>query len=87
MKAVIFAVAPLLPSTGFAADALKVNARDHDCAAISKIIRDNKKEFVSTGFGGRSFRYPPARCNLGVCIRPLARAMRKSSSAYLNTPA
>ncbi|MDQ0320238.1 hypothetical protein QO002_002376 [Pararhizobium capsulatum DSM 1112] len=65
MKILIFAVGLLLPSTSFAADALNINARDHDCAAIGKIIRDNKKVFVRTGFGGRSFRYPPARCNLG----------------------
>ena len=65
MKTLIFAVALLFPATGFTADVLNVNARDHDCAAIGKIIRDNKKVFVRTGIGGRSFRYPPARCNLG----------------------
>ncbi len=32
---------------------------------IAQMIRQYKAVFVRSGFGGRSFRYPPARCRLG----------------------
>ncbi|WP_074062311.1 hypothetical protein [Rhizobium etli] len=65
MKNVILAAALLLPSSGLAAQAVEVNARAHTCSQITQIIRQSKAAFVRTGIGGRSFRYPPARCRLG----------------------
>jgi hypothetical protein len=65
MRSVILAVALSLPLPAFAAGATEVNAGDHSCGELAQIIRQNKKVFVRVGFGGRSFRYPPARCNLG----------------------
>ncbi len=65
MRTLIFALALLMPATGFAAEVRNINAKDYDCSGIVGVIRADKKVFVRTGFGGRSFRYPPARCNLG----------------------
>lgn len=65
MKSVIFAVALSLPLPAFAAGVMQVKAADHSCGEITQIIRQNKKVFVRVGFGGRSFRYPPAQCSLG----------------------
>lgn len=65
MKKLLLAIVSLLPSAVFAAEAVNVNARDHSCAELGQIIRGNPKVFVRTGLGGRSFRHPPARCNLG----------------------
>ncbi len=55
----------LLPSTSWSAGALNVDARAYTCSQVSQIIRQNKKVFVRSGFGGSSFRYPPAKCGLG----------------------
>ncbi|MBB4234287.1 hypothetical protein [Rhizobium esperanzae] len=65
MRSVIFAVALSLPLPAFAAGVMQVKAGDHNCGEIAQIIRENKKVFVRVGFGGRSFRYPPAQCSLG----------------------
>ncbi|TBC58292.1 hypothetical protein [Rhizobium ruizarguesonis] len=65
MKSVVLAVALLFPSVALAVEAVEVNARDHSCEELAQIIRKDKAVFVRMGFGGRSFRYPPARCNLG----------------------
>ncbi|MBW9116220.1 hypothetical protein JNB88_21505 [Rhizobium cauense] len=61
----ISAAALLSPSVAFSAAALNVDARSYTCSQISQIIRQNKKVFVRSGFGGSSFRYPPAKCGLG----------------------
>ncbi|WSH63462.1 hypothetical protein U8Q05_17585 [Rhizobium ruizarguesonis] len=65
MKSVVLAVALLFPSVALAVEAVEVNARDHSCEELAQIIRKDKAVFVRMGLGGRSFRYPPARCNLG----------------------
>ena len=65
MKNLLLAATLLLPSPSFAAPATEVNARDHTCNEIVQIIRQNKTVFVRVGIGGRSFRYPPAKCKLG----------------------
>ncbi|MBB2701828.1 UNVERIFIED_ORG: hypothetical protein GGI66_006554 [Rhizobium esperanzae] len=65
MKIVVLAATLLLPSAALAVEAVEVNARDHSCAELTQIIRKDKAVFVRMGIGGRSFRYPPARCNLG----------------------
>lgn len=65
MKNVVLAIALLLPSATLAAEAVEVNAGDHSCAELRRVIQQQKRVFVRMGFGGRSFRYPPARCNLG----------------------
>jgi hypothetical protein len=65
MRNVILAAALLMPSAAFAVEAVEINARDHSCAELSQFIRQNKAVFVRIGFGGRSFRYPPAQCRLG----------------------
>lgn len=65
MKSTVLAVALLFPSAALALEAVEVNARDHSCEELAQIIRKDKAVFVRMGFGGRSFRYPPARCNLG----------------------
>lgn len=64
-SAAILAATLFVPSTAFSAGALNVDARAHTCSQISQIIRQNKKVFVRSGFGGSSFRYPPAKCGLG----------------------
>lgn len=65
MKCVLMVLALLLPSAVLAAETVEVNARDHSCAELRRVIQQEKRVFVRMGFGGRSFRYPPARCNLG----------------------
>ncbi|EJC80103.1 hypothetical protein Rleg4DRAFT_1712 [Rhizobium leguminosarum bv. trifolii WSM2297] len=65
MRSVIFAIALSLPLPAFAAGVTNVKAGDHSCGEIAQIIRQSKKVFVRVGFGGRSFRYPPAQCSLG----------------------
>ncbi|OWV85436.1 hypothetical protein ATY78_25860 [Rhizobium sp. R635] len=68
MKSVIVAVALSLlplPLPAFAAGVTEVKANAHSCGEIAQIIRQNKKVFVRVGFGGRSFRYPPAQCGPG----------------------
>lgn len=65
MKNLILAVALLSPTTAFAASAYEINARDYDCAGIRKVIGQHHKVFVRTGLAGRSFRAPPAQCDLG----------------------
>ena len=64
-NAAILAATLVLPSAAFSAAALNVDARSSTCSQISQIIRQNKKVFVRSGFGGSSFRYPPAKCGLG----------------------
>jgi hypothetical protein len=65
MKSIIVAVALLFPSVALAVEAVEVNAGDHTCEELAQIIRQDKAVFIRMGIGGRSFRYPPARCNLG----------------------
>lgn len=65
MKSVIFALVLLLPLPAFAAGVREVKANEHSCGEIAQIIRENKKVFVRVGFGGRSFRFPPAQCGPG----------------------
>ncbi|CCM76420.1 conserved exported hypothetical protein [Rhizobium mesoamericanum STM3625] len=65
IHASMLAAALLLASAAFSAGALNVDARSYTCSQISQIIRQNKKVFVRSGFGGSSFRYPPAKCGLG----------------------
>jgi hypothetical protein len=65
VNASMLVAALLLPSAAFSAGALNVDARSYTCSQISQIIRQNKKVFVRSGFGGSSFRYPPAKCGLG----------------------
>ncbi|MBX4906020.1 MULTISPECIES: hypothetical protein [Rhizobium] len=65
MKSVVFAVALSLSSPALAGGVMEVKASAHSCGEIAQIIRQNKKVFVRVGFGGRSFRYPPAQCSLG----------------------
>ncbi|RDJ08859.1 hypothetical protein [Rhizobium grahamii] len=65
INAAILTTAFLMPSTAFSAAALNVDARSYTCTQVSQIIRQNKKVFVRSGFGGSSFRYPPAKCGLG----------------------
>ncbi|NLS03301.1 hypothetical protein HGP14_07955 [Rhizobium sp. P32RR-XVIII] len=65
MKSMILAGALLLPSSALAVEAVEVNARAYSCNQLAQIIRQQKAVFVRVGFGGRSFRYPPARCSLG----------------------
>ncbi|OWV83561.1 hypothetical protein ATY81_20150 [Rhizobium sp. R72] len=65
VHASLLAVTLVLPSTALSAGALNVDARAYTCSQISQIIRQNKKVFVRSGFGGSSFRYPPAKCGLG----------------------
>ncbi|MEZ2128896.1 MULTISPECIES: hypothetical protein [unclassified Sinorhizobium] len=65
MRNLIFAAAFLLPSAALAVQAVEVNARSYTCNQIAQIIRQSKAVFVRIGIGGRSFRYPPARCNPG----------------------
>ncbi|WP_454849488.1 hypothetical protein [Rhizobium binxianense] len=62
MRSIVFAAALLLPSAALAADAVEINASTHTCEQIARTISDSKAVFVRMGFGGRSFRYPPARC-------------------------
>jgi hypothetical protein len=64
-KGVILAAAFLIPTAAFAAESLKVDSRTHTCSDLAQIIRQNKSVFVRVGIGGRSFRYPPAKCKLG----------------------
>jgi hypothetical protein len=61
----ILAAALLLPTAAFALDAIEVNARDHSCRERAQIIQQITDVFVRMGLGGRSFRSPPARCQLG----------------------
>jgi hypothetical protein len=61
----VLAAALMLPSAAWSAGALNVDARAYTCSQISQIIRQSKKVFVRSGFGGSSFRYPPAKCGLG----------------------
>lgn len=65
MRSLILAAALLLPTAAFALDAVEVNARDHPCRELAQIIQQKKAVFVRMGLGGRSFRSPPARCQLG----------------------
>ncbi|QWW71936.1 hypothetical protein [Rhizobium sp. WYJ-E13] len=65
MRRLILAAAALLPTAAFAVEAVEVNARDHSCRELAQIIQQKKAVFVRMGIGGRSFRYPPARCRLG----------------------
>ncbi|NLS07090.1 hypothetical protein HGP14_27710 [Rhizobium sp. P32RR-XVIII] len=65
MKSVILAAAFLLPSSALAVEAVNVNSGAYTCNELAQIIRQQKAVFVRVGFGGRSFRYPPARCRLG----------------------
>ena len=65
MRTMIFAALLLSPSMAFAVEAYEIRSSDHDCSGISAIIRQHKAVFVRAGFGGRSFRYPPASCDLG----------------------
>jgi hypothetical protein len=64
-KAVILAFVFLIPPAAFAAQPLTVDGRTHTCSELAQIIRQNKSVFVRVGIGGRSFRYPPAKCRLG----------------------
>jgi methionine synthase II (cobalamin-independent) len=65
MKNMVLAAALLLSSASFAGAVTQINAREHTCAEIAQIIRQEKKLFVRVGIGGRSFRYPPAKCGPG----------------------
>ncbi len=65
MKNMVLAAALLLSSASFAGAVTQINAREHTCAEITQIIRQEKKLFVRVGIGGRSFRYPPAKCGPG----------------------
>jgi len=65
MRRLILAAAVLIPTAAFAVEAVEVNARDHSCRELAQIIQQKKAVFVRMGIGGRSFRYPPARCRLG----------------------
>lgn len=65
MRKLIFAAALLIPSAAFAVDAVEVKARDHSCEELARIISQQHAVFVRVGFGGFSFRSPPAQCNLG----------------------
>jgi hypothetical protein len=65
MRNVILAAAVLLPLAAFGAETVKVDARAHTCNELAQIIRQSNKVFVRVGIGGRSFRYPPAKCSLG----------------------
>ena len=60
MKSIVLAFVLLFPFVALAIDAVEVNARDHTCDELAQIIRKDKAVFVRMGFGGRSFRYPPA---------------------------
>jgi hypothetical protein len=61
MRSIVLAFALLLPSAVLAADAVEIDAGTHTCEQIARTISDSKAVFVRMGFGGRSFRYPPAR--------------------------
>jgi hypothetical protein len=65
LRHVIIAAAVLLSSASIAAAAAEINARDHTCSEVAQFIRQNKSVFVRVGIGGRTFRYPPAKCKLG----------------------
>ena len=65
MRSIILIVALSLPLPAFAAGVKEVKASEHSCSELAEIIRQNKKVFVRVGFGGRSFRYPPAQCSMG----------------------
>ena len=65
MRCLVLAVACLLPTVSLAAGPVKVDAKDYSCAQLAQIIRQSKKVYVRLGFGGRNFRYPPARCGPG----------------------
>jgi hypothetical protein len=65
MKYLILAAALLLPSAALAVEAVEINARDHSCRELAQFIQQKKAVFIRMGFGGRSFRYPPAQCRLG----------------------
>ncbi|MBY5400678.1 hypothetical protein [Rhizobium leguminosarum] len=65
MRSVILVVALSLPLPVFGAGVMNVKASEHSCSELAQIIRQNKKVFVRMGFGGRSFRYPPAQCSMG----------------------
>jgi hypothetical protein len=65
MRNAILAAVFLLPSAALAVETVKANARDHSCGELAQIIRQSKAVFVRAGIGGRSFRYPPAKCELG----------------------
>ncbi|MBX5009648.1 hypothetical protein HJB67_06630 [Rhizobium lentis] len=65
MKSVAVAFVLLFPSAALAVEAVEVKAMDHSCEKLAQIIRKEKAVFMRMGIGGRSFRYPPARCNLG----------------------
>ncbi|OWV74206.1 hypothetical protein ATY75_07930 [Rhizobium sp. N122] len=65
MRSFIVIVALSLPLPAFAAGAKEVKASAYSCGELAQIIRQNKKVFVRVGFGGRSFRYPPAQCSMG----------------------
>ena len=91
MKKLIFAALLLSPSVAFAVDAYEIKARDHDCKSISDIIRQHGAVFVRTGFGGRSFRYPPAQCDLGdkyvtVALRDINKERCVLDYACVNDP-
>ncbi|MBB3659274.1 hypothetical protein FHX15_004538 [Rhizobium sp. BK650] len=65
MRGLILAAAVMLPTAAFAVEAVEVNVREHSCRELAQIIQQKKAVFIRTGIGGRSFRYPPARCSLG----------------------
>ncbi|WHO75081.1 hypothetical protein [Rhizobium sp. BT03] len=65
MRSVILIVALSMPLPAFAAGTKEVKASEYSCGELAQIIRQNKKVFVRVGFGGRSFRYPPAQCSMG----------------------
>lgn len=56
----------LLSSVSFAKEAVEIRADQYSCQQISNIIQREGKVFVRMAwFAGRSFRYPPYRCDIG----------------------
>ena len=91
MRNLILSAAFLFSSAAHAVEAYQINARDHSCAEIAQTVRQHKAVFVRTGFGGRSFRHPPGRCNLGdkyttVSVRDANGQMCVLNYACVNDP-
>lgn len=87
MRSVILVVALSLPLPAFGAGVMNVKASEHSCSELTQIIRQNKKVFVRVGFGGRSFRYPPAQCSMGDKRTTTSLRDAGESSASLIIPA
>lgn len=84
MKMLILAATMLLSSVSFAS-AVEIKASEYTCNQISGIIQREGNVFVRmTWWAGRSFRYPPYRCNIGDKYAKVSFSARAGESCTLN---